>query len=410
MHLACPECNAPVEVNASFSNCPNCGADIASHYTIADVSRAVYQSAVERYSRGNELAALERIRHGLAILDAPELHLLAAIIHHKRGEFSDMRRHVAAIPMNDSLRPEGEWLIRSHQERLQKNRRKAARKRGRASKGNQLLVVVGKANRQFTPESYPLSVSGNDKPTNKIRRKRLLWAIPITATLLAILLFTQVEPLRTALRQLRNTPPELISSYILTQDSPILGTTPTAIAENPLPPVPIKRPREVMVREVAAVSSAPEPTPTQTPTRPELASERSPGAVVTAIVATVQAQSFDLTSYLNGRNRPDLAALPVQARLQGSELTLQGVVSLTSHRLDLLTLALQADGVAWVNGIDLVVHLPQTYTVQEGDNLHIIAYKLYGDRTRWEDIYAANQTLISQNGNFIQVGEELIVP
>ena len=94
MHLTCPECGAPVEVTSSFTTCPACDANIASHYSQAEMTRTVYHRALEHYSMGNDQAALDGIQQGITLLEAPELHLLAALIYRKRGEFKEMREHV----------------------------------------------------------------------------------------------------------------------------------------------------------------------------------------------------------------------------------------------------------------------------------------------------------------------------
>ena len=215
MHLACPECGAPVEVTPSFANCPACNANVASHYTPAEMTRTIYHRALEHYSMGNEVAALEGIDQGISLLEAPELHLLAALIYRKRGEFKEMREHVAAIPADDILRSEGEWLLRSHQEQLQLGRREEARRRDRA-KGTQL--AVGKASRQFSTEYYPAPLDKKQVATKavaKIRRNRLPWAIPIALLLLVVIFFSRGtgDTLQTALRQLRTIPDGLTSFY-----------------------------------------------------------------------------------------------------------------------------------------------------------------------------------------------------
>ncbi|MDE0465193.1 MAG: hypothetical protein OXH93_22460, partial [Caldilineaceae bacterium] len=215
MHLACPECGAPVEVTPSFANCPACNANVASHYTPAEMTRTIYHRALEHYSMGNEVAALEGIDQGISLLEAPELHLLAALIYRKRGEFKEMREHVAAIPADDILRSEGEWLLRSHQEQLQLGRREEARRRGRA-KGTQL--AVGKASRQFSTEYYPAPLDKKQVATKavaKIGRNRLPWAIPIAIVLLAAIFFSRGsgDSILTALQQLRTIPDRLTSIY-----------------------------------------------------------------------------------------------------------------------------------------------------------------------------------------------------
>jgi nucleoid-associated protein YgaU len=39
----------------------------------------------------------------------------------------------------------------------------------------------------------------------------------------------------------------------------------------------------------------------------------------------------------------------------------------------------------------------QSYTVASGDSLWAIAEKVYGDGSRWTDIYEANQDVIGDN-------------
>ena len=53
---------------------------------------------------------------------------------------------------------------------------------------------------------------------------------------------------------------------------------------------------------------------------------------------------------------------------------------------------------------------PSTYTVQPGDNLTTIAFRIYGDANRWQNIYAANRALIGPNPNLIFSGTQLSIP
>lgn len=52
----------------------------------------------------------------------------------------------------------------------------------------------------------------------------------------------------------------------------------------------------------------------------------------------------------------------------------------------------------------------QTYTVQPGDTLFLIAQKVYGDGDRWREIYEANRGVIGSNPEQIQVGMVLVIP
>lgn len=51
----------------------------------------------------------------------------------------------------------------------------------------------------------------------------------------------------------------------------------------------------------------------------------------------------------------------------------------------------------------------RTYTVKAGDTLGKIAQELYGDGSRWTEIYEANKAKIA-NPNAIEVGQELKIP
>jgi nucleoid-associated protein YgaU len=52
----------------------------------------------------------------------------------------------------------------------------------------------------------------------------------------------------------------------------------------------------------------------------------------------------------------------------------------------------------------------ETYTVKEGDTLSSIAKKFYGEGADYMIIYKANQTLIGDDPDQIQVGMELKIP
>lgn len=53
---------------------------------------------------------------------------------------------------------------------------------------------------------------------------------------------------------------------------------------------------------------------------------------------------------------------------------------------------------------------PETYTVKAGDNLSLIAKKLYGDARRWQSIYNANKEIIGKNPNLIFARQVLVIP
>ena len=419
MHLACPECGAPVEVTPSFANCPACDANVASYYTPAEMTRTIYHRALEHYSMGNEVAALEGIDQGITLLEAPELHLLAALIYRKRGEFKEMREHVAAIPADDILRSEGEWLLRSHQEQLQLGRREEARRRGR-TKGTQL--AVGKASRQFSTEYYPAPLDKKQvaaKGAAKARRSRLPWAIPFAALLLVIIFLSRGsgDSLLTALQQLRTIPAEFKSVYSsVTRDEPaaVSGEDQEPATDSQFSAAAVDAPApETSTAAAPTPTTLPTPEPTQSPPTPAATASASPDVAAT-IVAAARVQSFDLTTFLNEQDRTDLAALPIQATwAQGAppgELVLLGTVTMTSVQTELLELAAEIEGVTSINSSGLEVVLPETYTVRAGENLRHIALRLYGDQDRWTEIYEANRDLVGDDPNNLWVGLSLTIP
>ena len=419
MHLACPECGAPVEVTPSFANCPACDANVASYYTPAEMTRTIYHRALEHYSMGNEVAALEGIDQGITLLEAPELHLLAALIYRKRGEFKEMREHVAAIPADDILRSEGEWLLRSHQEQLQLGRREEARRRGR-TKGTQL--AVGKASRQFSTEYYPAPLDKKQVATKgaaKVRRSRLPWAIPFAALLLVIIFLSRGsgDSLLTALQQLRTIPAEFNSVYSsFTRDEPaaVSGVDQESATDSQFSAAAVDAPApETSTAAAPTPTTLPTAEPTKSPPTPAATASGSPDVAAT-IVAAARVQSFDLTTFLNEQDRTDLAALPIQATwAQGAppgELVLLGTVTMTSVQTELLELAAEIEGVTSINSSGLEVVLPETYTVRAGENLRHIALRLYGDQDRWTEIYEANRDLVGDDPNNLWVGLSLTIP
>ena len=424
MHLACPECGAPVEVTPSFANCPACDANVASYYTPAEMTRTIYHRALEHYSMGNDVAALEGIDQGITLLEAPELHLLAALIYRKRGEFKEMREHVAAIPVDDILRSEGEWLLRSHQEQLQLGRREEARRRGRA-KGTQL--AVGKASRQFSTEYYPAPLEKKQVATKgaaKVRRSRLPWAIPFAALLLVIIFLASGsgdtlsrDTLLMPLQWLRAIPAQLNSVYSsFTRDEPaaVSGTVEEPATEPQFSAAAVDTPEPETSSTAAPTPTAlPTAVPTQSPPTPAATESASPDVRAT-IVAVARVQSFDLTTFLNEQERSDLAALAIQATwAQGAppgELVLLGTVTMTSVQTELLELAAEIEGVTSIDSSGLEVILPETYTVRAGENLRHIALRLYGDQDRWTDIYEANRDLVGDDPNNLWVGLSLTIP
>ncbi len=54
--------------------------------------------------------------------------------------------------------------------------------------------------------------------------------------------------------------------------------------------------------------------------------------------------------------------------------------------------------------------IQRTYTVQRGDSLSRIAFKVYGDATRWRGIQEANRAVLGNDSVNVRVGQLLIIP
>ena len=143
MRLTCHDCGSLIYISTTAPNCPDCGADLESYLRALEYVRECYRQASEETLAGDNERALAILAQGLSAVNASELHLLAALIHRKQGEYDGMRRHVAAIPVDDALRPEGEWLLRSHQQEQRTIRQ--------SQKEYRSPTKVGKAVRQLTP-------------------------------------------------------------------------------------------------------------------------------------------------------------------------------------------------------------------------------------------------------------------
>lgn len=53
---------------------------------------------------------------------------------------------------------------------------------------------------------------------------------------------------------------------------------------------------------------------------------------------------------------------------------------------------------------------PQTYTVKQGDNLWIIAKRVFQDGSRWREIYEENRDVIGNNPDLIYAGQVYRIP
>ena len=456
MQTTCLSCGSLVQVNPPSFRCPTCDADLRDQiqseagpaFLPEDEVQGYYDRAAELAGAGNYVEALAVIERGLASADASELHLLAALIHRKQHAYDQMRRHVAAIPVDDSLRSEAEWLLRSHQE--QQRALRQATQSGKNKSRAPIDPTVSKVNRADRFSSNPL---GEDE----LRSRRFGWAwlVPVAAVFVLLIswqapVLNQLFGRDTFLNRRLDLPSEAetINSVDDSQGNPAAANEPVVVP-TPAPPTsapPTSAPPTSAPPTSAPPTSAPPtpasptpvsptpvspteeatPLPTATPF-PNVVEAPIPTAEVVvvepvpspepiaavdesgAVDALATSQALDLDAFLRQRNRPDLAALAIGARLQGRTLILQGTVASTQNRIDLLALAKTLPGVDEVNGIDLLIRLPATYTVQEDDSLWWIAVEYYGDGRRWQQIFEANRDILG-NDALLSPGQTLTLP
>jgi len=309
-----------------------------------------------------------------------------------------MRHHVAAIPVDDILRPEGEWLLRSHQVR-----QRALRE---ASKG----PTPPRANMPFIPD---------DEPPYTIRQVQstIALASPSVTTrrfgYVAALTCLVIVVVAGSAWAARN--PSRLAAWLRTDSE--TAASPDSLAE------PVHQPTQAQAADGVAPTVAPTavltPTATTAPDVPANVVElvatptASSGAIAAStpgLVAELNAtQAFDLQGYLQGLNRRDLAQLAVSASIQGTVLSLQGLVPSFAARQALIEAAQGVPGVTAVRDVDLLLRPPPTYVVQPGDTLWDIAYQLYGDVSKIPVLLDANRTLLPSPES-LSVGMELKIP
>ncbi len=342
----------------------------------------IFRRAADAFSAQGQLTtALAEAERGLTFTASSELRLLAAILAKQLGHPDRMRRHVAAIPVDDSLRGEAEWLLRSYQDPQ------------RAMREAQRATQAPRKPGPHTPtpaSTFLDDLLGRKQDTLPARRSAVSVVLSVTVVMIAMALVVAswwwIGP--GALPQDRAgrgeeagiAPP---ATEVLAPDTAV---APASSSE-----------------AVATPSLLPAPTPPQAPTAlPNTLVAAPPSQDAAAEVASaglrpvmvIESDTFDLPRYLRGAGEADLAGLPVEARMVGDTLVLQGFVQLDLQRRRLIQLLQTAPGVRQVNAVDLLVRPQPTYVVQEGDTLWSIVYNIYGNVDRLDEFAAANGDIL----------------
>jgi hypothetical protein len=367
--VICFHCGHAAHISPDAHRCAACGEDLRHLITPDFAARYFYKRAGELAAAGEVTLALLEAERGLDYQPNSELHLLAAILSQRLGDYPQMRHHVSSIPVDDVLRSEAEWLLRSQQATMRSSRE--AYKAQRSPKTTEIRPTW----------SVPPPTRSSLPPPSLYRTNPWLYGA-VALGLVVFLVWLILEPIGPVIQAL------LPSGA---GDVAQITATPPAVDEPSATPLP-------------------ELTPSPTPNIPADVVQpptQEPVAAITPI-DLAGAAPFDLTAYLTQTVRPDLATLGVGATLQGSTLKLQGIVELFEQRQALIELGQQAPGISEVDAVDLLIRLPATYTVQPGESLWIISYKLYGS-DRVAELFAANREGMA-SAESIRVGQVLQVP
>jgi nucleoid-associated protein YgaU len=416
LEVTCYHCGQVVQISPDAERCSVCGMNLRKLIGRERASSYFYTRAADFAGGGNVLGALQEVQRGLAYVNSSELNLLGAILCKRLGRWDDMRHFVAAIPADDPLRGEGEWLLRSNQAR-QRPAPPAA-----PGKAPVALPVI--------PDSDALPVVLDEvapsphhpKPAQSGAGRGL--AALVALTLVAVLAGAGWIAWQNDL--LAGLP--LPGAPVAEQSAPPAAGVQTGAPEATILPASLTVPQpqaagaEVAppTEEAAPAESAADtedaplplfPTPTIAPNLADSApiSQAIASTDAAAAVAATNLNTLDWRAWLLQRERADLADLPVTMRVEDSTLILEGTVEYAEQRAALEFEAKQVPGVTDVSLVNVTLRPPQTYTVQEGDSLWAISVRIYGNADQVEELFAANRDQMASAGD-LRVGMVLAVP
>ena len=381
--VTCFQCGHTVEISPDAERCELCGTNLRRLISAEQASRYFYRRAADLSAKGDVGEAQNEVQRGLAYQPSSELHLLGAILCKRQARYDDMRHHIAAIPVDDVLRGEAEWMLRSHQARQRQSPDPRRAQEQAPPPDDELLPTLMDEVRPSPHKAPPRS------------RVPALVAFMAMMALLVLLgwYFWQEQP--SWLAGLLPAP-----SVAAPAAQPILPAPEKAAATL----VPVE-----LVAPTTAVATATELPPTPTvAVAPDLAEQAAEPIAASSPEAVVQSKSYDLRTVLIEAQRPDLAE-NVTGRLEGGTLVIEGSVASEAARAELEELVLRLPGVDAVSVVNVLVRPPATYTVQEGDSLWTISLELYGTPDRIEDLFAANRDILP-SANALSVGMVLQVP
>lgn len=374
--------------------------------TIEAASGYYYERAASMASADDVVGAMQEVQRGLSYAPSAELNLLGAILAKRTNHLEEMRTYVAAIPVDDPLRGEAEWLLRSNQ----------ARRRTPSSARSSNALVPEAAEDELPLLLDQVTTAPHYRRASQVHsRMQSIW----TMTLLALLVV--------AGWMIWRNPPSFLAGVLLGQ-----GATASAAPAEPnvvrasvaaptAAPVQAQAATEASAAAPTQAPAAAPPTPTVMPTVmptaptapdivhstgiPEPVAANNPQQAISA-AAPVQ---LDWPAFLREQQREDLANLSVQARVENGRLILEGEVQSAEQRAALDFLGRQLKGIQDVSIKNVKLALPATYKVRDGDTLWGISVRLYGSPDHVEELFAANRNVLP-TADALTVGMDLQVP
>lgn len=464
MHeVTCTHCGQVLQISPDACRCSRCGEDLRALIPPHRAAAYFYRRSADLAARGDLPSALAECERGLAFGESSELRLLAAILAKRMGDAATVRAHVAAIPVDDRLRQEAEWLVRSQPRKgegdagvTSANGQPANGKSSSAPARNPSMQAsepfepqqhapqhpVSQSNGTQTLPSQPVAPnnSGYAAPGNGVHTlistpapqpakgaavpapppsappqretsdavpRTALWAQRVWGFVALIMLVIAGAMGWTLLTG----GPDALLSFV---PGLVEGTPNRIDAETTLQPT------------IPAALLLPTPTPDGgAAALPGAAAGATTGAVTGTVLAPAAGDAqadapavneptvatvMDLPAVLQASGRPDLALLPVAANIEDHRVRLTGVVTNTAARLDIIGLVQKVSGTSEVVADELQVHLPSSYVVEPGDSLWSIADKFYGpDATSVSTLYEANRDVLP-SAQSLQVGMTLQLP
>ena len=382
--VTCFQCGHTVEISPDAERCGLCGTNLRRMISAEQASRYFYTRAADLSARGDVGAAQAEVQRGLAYQPSSELHLLGAILCKRQARYDDMRHHIAAIPVDDVLRGEAEWMLRSHQARQRQATDPRRAQEQAPPPDDELLPTMME---EVRPSAHPQS-----------RRS----ALPGLVTLLALAALLVLGGW-----YLWQDPPAWLAGFLAQPSVAAPASAPLPQLQEKLPAtlVPVELIAPTAAIDAAAPATTPEPTAA---VAPDLAAVPVEPIAASSPEAAVQSLAYDLRTVLIEAQRPDLAE-NVTGRLEGNRLVIEGTVTSEAARTELADLVVRLPNIDEASVVNVLVRPPATYTVKEGDTLWNISLELYGTPDRIQDLFAANRDILP-SADALRVGMVLTVP